>query len=74
MLIRAIAHSTKTQNAQLNNLLARKRLLLQRLDSYQVFHILRELNREADEEANRGAKMEQGHMCANGQLITVDLP
>jgi ribonuclease HI len=37
MLIRAIAHSTKTQNAQLNNFLARIRLLLQRFDSYQVF-------------------------------------
>jgi ribonuclease HI len=74
MLIRAIAHSTKTQNAQLNNLLARICLLLQRFDSYQVFHVLRELNSEADEEANRGAKLEQGCMCANGQLTTVDLP
>ena len=74
MLICAIAHSTKIQNAQLNNLLARIRLLLQRFDSYQVFHILRELNREEDEEANRGAKLEQGRMCANGQLTTVDLP
>lgn len=74
MLISAIARSTKTQNAQLNNLLARIRLLLQRFDSYQVFHVLRELNREADEEANRGTKLEQGCMWANGQLTMVDLP
>jgi hypothetical protein len=73
MLIHAIAHSTKTQNAQLNNFLARIRLLLQRFDSYQVFHVLRELDREVNE-ANRGAKLEQGHMWENGQLTMVDIP
>ena len=73
MLISAIIRSSKTQSAQLNNLLARIRLLLKRLDSYQVFHVLRELNKEADEEANKGALLEQGRMNTNDQLSTVEL-
>jgi ribonuclease HI len=74
MLINAIIRSSKTQSAQLNNVLARIRLLLKRLDSYQVFHVLRELNKEADEEANRGALLAQGCMNISGQLTKVDIP
>jgi ribonuclease HI len=74
LLICAIARSTETQSAQLNNLLARIRLLLKDLDSFQVFHVLRELNKDADEEANRGVVLAQGSMIINGQLSTVDLP
>jgi ribonuclease HI len=74
MLISAIARSTKNQGAKLNNLLARIRLLLQGLDSLQVFHVLWELNKDADEEANRGAVLAQGRMIINDQHSMVDLP
>jgi len=60
MLISAIIRSSKNQNAQLNNLLDRIHLLLKRLNSYQLVHVLRELNNEADEEANRGALLAPG--------------
>jgi ribonuclease HI len=74
LLIRAIALSKETQSAKLNNLLARIRLLLRGFDSFQVFHVLRELNQAADEEANRGAALAQGQMVVNDQHSTVDLP
>ena len=74
MLISAIARSTKNQGEKLNNFLARIRLLLQGLDSLQVFHVLWELNKDADEEANRGVVLAQGRMIINDQFSTVDLP
>ena len=74
MLISAIARSTKNQGEKLNNFLARIRLLLQGLDSLQVFHVLWELNKDADEEANRGAVLAQGRMIINDQHSMVDLP
>lgn len=73
MLSSAIIRSSKNQSAQLNNLLDRIRLL-KNLDSYQLFHVLRELNKEADEEANRGALLAPGCMNISGQLSTVDIP
>jgi ribonuclease HI len=74
LLIRAIVLSKETQNAKLNNLLARIRLLLRGLDSFQLFHVLRALNQTADKEANRGVELAKGQTLVNEHQSTVDLP
>jgi ribonuclease HI len=74
MLIQAIVLNRVTQNAKLNNLLAKIRLLLRGLDSFQIYHVLRELNHDADIEANKGAELEAGQSLVNEQLSQVDLP
>jgi ribonuclease HI len=74
LLIRAIALSKETPHAKLNNLLARIRLLLRGLDSFQVFHVLRSLNQAADKEANRGVELAQGQTMVNDHQSMVDLP
>jgi len=74
LLIRAIVLSKTTQNAKLNNLLAKIRLLLKGLDSFQIFHVLRALNQSADLEANKGVELEAGHTLVNEHQSTVDLP
>ena len=66
--------SKATQNAKLNNLLARIRLLLRGLDSFQIFHVLRALNQNADIEANKGVELAAGHTLVNEHQSTVDLP
>jgi ribonuclease HI/exonuclease III len=74
MLIQAIIHKRATQNAMLNNLISKIRLLLRGLDSFQIFHVLRELNHDADIEANRGAELEAGQSLVNDHPSQVDLP
>ena len=68
-----INHS-KTQNIMLNNLLDKIRLLLRNFKSYKLYHVLRDLNGEADKEANRGALLEAGVLTVNEEIETMELP
>jgi ribonuclease HI len=74
MIISAIIRSSKNQSAQLNNLLDKIRLLLRSFTSYKLFHVLRDLNEDADAEANRGALLAPGSLNLNGLLSTVEMP
>jgi ribonuclease HI/exonuclease III len=74
LLIQAIVLPKHTKNAKLNNLIERIRLLLRGLRSFQIYHVLRALNRDADIEANRGVELAKGNTLANGILSKVDLP
>lgn len=74
LLIQAIVLSKNTKNAKLNNLIDRIRLLLRGLHSFQIFHVLRELNKDADIEANRGVELAIRNTLANGIPSMVDLP
>jgi ribonuclease HI len=74
LLIQAIVLPKHTTNAKLNNLIERIRLLLRGLRSFQIYHVLRALNKEADIEANRGVELAKGNTLANGILSKVDLP
>jgi hypothetical protein len=65
MLIQAIVLTRATQNAKLNNLIDKIRLLLRGLDSFQIYHVLRELNHNADIEANKGVELEAGQSLVN---------
>jgi ribonuclease HI len=80
VIIQAMIHHSKTQNATLNNLLDKIQLLLRRFNSYKLHHVLREQNGEADEEANRGTLLELGgtecerNGTQHGSPLKYDLP
>jgi ribonuclease HI len=73
LVIRAIIHRTQTQSAKLNNLLDKIHLLLGCFSSYEIYHVLRELNEKADVEANKGALLAPGNLNLNGTMSTVEL-
>jgi len=74
VIIQAIIRHSKTQSAILNNLLDNIQLLLRNFKSYKLFHVLRDLNGEADEEANRGTLLELGVLKLNEMEVRVALP
>jgi len=74
MVIKAIIHHSKTQNAKLNNLLDKINLLLGNFRSYKIYHVLRELNERADAEANKGVLLAPRNLKVNGTLSSVEIP
>ena len=74
VIIQAIIRHSKTQSAILNNLLEKIHLLLRNFKSYKFFHVLRDLNGEADEEANRGTLLEPRVLKVNEVIVSVVLP
>ena len=74
LIIQAIIRHSKTQSAILNNLLDKIQLLLRNFKSYKLFHVLRDLNGEVDEEANRGTLLELGVLKVNEMVFSVALP
>jgi ribonuclease HI len=74
IIIQAIINHSKTQSIILNNLLDKIHLLLRNFKSYKFFHVLRDLNGEADKEANRGALLEAGVLTVNEMIESVELP
>jgi len=74
IIIQAIINHSKTQSITLNNLLDKIHLLLRNFKSYKFYHVLRDLNGEADKEANRGALLEAGVLTVNEVIESVELP
>jgi hypothetical protein len=68
-----IKHST-TQSTKLNNLLDKIRLLLRNLNSYKFYHVLRDLNRMVDKEANKGVLLEARVLLVKGIMNNVEIP
>ena len=74
IIIQAINNHSKTQKTTLNNLLDKICLLLRHFKAYKFYHVLRDLNGEADKEANRGALLETGVLTVNEMTESVELP
>jgi len=74
VIIQALIRHSKTQSASLNNLLDKIHLLLRNFNSYKLYHVLRELNGKADEEANKGTLLELGILKVNETVSSVALP
>jgi ribonuclease HI len=54
IVIKTLIHQSKLKNVELNNLLEKIQLLLGNLWSYKLYHVLQNLNKKADTEANKG--------------------
>jgi len=66
IVIKALIHQRKLKNAKLNNLLEKIQLLLGNFRSYKLYHVLRNLNEQADIEANEGVLLTAGTMQLKG--------
>jgi ribonuclease HI len=74
IIIKALIHQRKLKNEKLNNLLEKIQLLLGNFRSYKLYHGLRNLNEQANAEANKGVLLTIRTMQLNGTMSTVDLP
>jgi ribonuclease HI len=74
IVIKALIHHSKLQNAKLNNLLDKIQLLLGKFRSFKIYHVLRNLNERADVEANKGALLTAGTLQLNGTTSKADMP
>eukprot|EP00253_Pinus_taeda_P021952 PITA_21952 len=66
ILIKNINSDDQFNDAILNKSLKRLKLILQDFTSFKIYHILRSLNREADEMANKGCLLTPGTLNNNG--------
>eukprot|EP00253_Pinus_taeda_P015281 PITA_15281 len=66
ILISKINSDTQFSNAILNKSLNRLKIILQDFTSFKIYHILRSLNKEADEMANKGCHIAAGSFIYNG--------
>eukprot|EP00253_Pinus_taeda_P023884 PITA_23884 len=66
ILISKINSDAQFNNAILNKSLNRLKLILQDFTSFKIYHILRSLNKEADEMANKGCLLATGTLNYNG--------
>eukprot|EP00253_Pinus_taeda_P033411 PITA_33411 len=69
ILISKINSDSQFSNAILNKSLNRLRIILQDFTSFKIYHILRSLNKEADEMANKGCHLAAGSLSYNGNSI-----
>jgi ribonuclease HI len=74
IVIKALIHHSKLQNEKLNNLLDKIHLLLRKLRSFKIYHVLRKLNEREDTEANKGSRLTAGTMHLNGTTTKEDMP
>jgi ribonuclease HI len=75
LLIRALRKNKRFNDSALNKLMTRVIRLLKEFPSVQIFHILRELNSEADSLANIGCNLEKSMISINsGEPIMVAIP
>ena len=75
LLIKALRNNKGLNDPVLNKQILRVSRLLKEFPSVQIFHILRELNSEADSLANIGCNLEKGMISTNsGEAILVAIP
>jgi ribonuclease HI/exonuclease III len=65
LLIKKLNSEDLFNNASLNKILGRLKRLLQAFTSYKFYHILRNLNGEADRMANKGCTLTKGQILIN---------
>lgn len=75
LLIKALRNNKGLNDPVLNKQILRVSRLLKEFPSVQIFHILRELNSEADSLANIGCNLEKGMISTkSGEAILVAIP
>jgi ribonuclease HI len=75
LLIKALRKNKRFNDPALNKQMTRVIRLLKEIPSVQIFHILRELNSEADSLANIGCNLEKSMISINsGEPIMVAIP
>jgi ribonuclease HI len=65
ILIKKLNTEELFNNASLNKILGRVKRVLQDFTSYKIYHILRNLNGEADQMANKGCPLTKGQIFIN---------
>jgi ribonuclease HI len=63
IIIQALSSKNLTSHMRLRQILKKIKLLMTTFQSIQLFHILRELNGEADKEANKAVLLSKGFSC-----------
>jgi ribonuclease HI len=74
LIIQALILHNPVKQTKLQHILEKIHLLLKRLRTFQLFHVLRDLNEQADEEANRGAILSIGELQINGITSYLAIP
>jgi hypothetical protein len=73
LIIQALILRNKAQNEKLQHILEKIHLLLGKLRTYQLYHVL-QMNASSDKEANRGALSSIGTIQINGTTTSWELP
>ena len=73
LLINLLNSNAQFNNPSLNKTLQRIRNILNVFEKVSSFHILRELNNQADSPANKACLLLQGNLCINGDSNTFHL-
>jgi ribonuclease HI len=71
LIIQALILRNTVKHAKLQHILEKVQLLLGRLRTYQLFHVLRKLNASADAEANKGVLLSNGTLQVNGTTTSM---
>jgi ribonuclease HI len=74
VIIQALNQSSILENALFQHSLDKIKLLMRQFQTIQIFHVLRENNSQADEEANMGASLGQGILLLNDVLDNWEIP
>ena len=62
------------KDMRLAHLYKKTLLLLEQLNDYKIYHVLRLLNGQADKEANQGTSLNKGHLKINGETSHHSIP
>jgi hypothetical protein len=62
------------KHAKLQHILEKVQLLLGKLRTYQLFHVLWKMNASVDVEANKGALLSNGTLQVNGTTTSMTIP
>jgi ribonuclease HI len=73
LIIQALILRNKTKHVKLQHILEKFQLLLGRLRSYHLFHVLWKLNVLADVEANKGSLLSNGTLQVNGTTTNMEI-
>ena len=66
IIIRGLLSNQRMKNTRLENITQRIKIVLEKIKKVKLFQIPRALNKEADEEANKGAAQAHGKLVLNG--------
>jgi len=74
IIIQAMVKKSHSHSIKLQSLLDKIRIITSKLKSCQFFHVLRDQNCNADQEANQGVHLNAGTLSVNGILNQVEIP
>jgi ribonuclease HI len=67
VIIRKLSMNTRFNNSSLNQILERFKRVVSDFNTCKFYHILRELNNEADSMANKGSALVKGLLIVNNE-------